>query len=112
MKKLLLISIVLLLFACEKDFDYKITIGVYVPDSLKEKHREYIKELVRAADQHLSAGDMEDAAYTIRQAKWTADELFGLRIQGLSKYTSDFIAPEQMTKEEKEIFEQLKKEKP
>jgi DNA replication initiation complex subunit (GINS family) len=110
MRNFLLIIFTLVFFSCEKKNDYRITTGIIIPDSLKEKHREYIKELTRAADQHLSAGEMEDAAYTIRQSKWTADELFGVRVQGLSKYTMDFIPPEQMTEEEKKIFEELKKE--
>jgi DNA replication initiation complex subunit (GINS family) len=117
MKKLLIVLSAFLLICCEKKYEsnYKLEIGCHVPDSLKEKHREYINQLVRSANQHLSAGQMEESAYTIRQAKWTADELFCVRIEGLSasKYsTPDFIAPEDMTEAEKEIFKNLKSVKP
>jgi hypothetical protein len=57
----------------------------YVPDSLKVEHRVWVTETIRAASQHMTGGDYEDVDVTIRQAKWTADELFGVSVIGLRK---------------------------
>lgn len=57
----------------------------YVPDSLKQEHRTWITETVRAASQHMTGGDYEDIDETIRQAKWTADDLFEVSVIGLRK---------------------------
>jgi hypothetical protein len=61
----------------------------YVPDSLKVEHRLWIKETIRAASQQMTGGDYEDVDATIRQAKWTADELFQVSIVGLRKEIND-----------------------
>ncbi len=61
----------------------------YIPDSLKIEHREWIKETIRAASQHMTGGDYEDVDVTIRQTKATADELFQVSVVGLNKQIND-----------------------
>lgn len=112
--KLLLAS--LLLTSCFEKVNYPnyslIQVN-YVPDSLKVKHREWIKETVRASNQHLSAGDYEDVDQTIIQATWTADELFQVSAIGLRKSINDNrwddleLTPNEMTPKEKKILDSL-----
>ncbi len=84
----------------------------YVPDSLKEKHRTWIMETVRASNQHLSAGDYENVPQTIQTAKWIADELFSAsepclrRLDGAGVMWYD-VSKEYMTKNERIIFDSL-----
>jgi hypothetical protein len=86
----------------------------YIPDSLKSKHQEYTKELVRAASQHMTGGDYEDVDETIIQAKRTADELFQVSVIGLRKeinenYWDSFdLRPDELSPSEKKILENLK----
>jgi hypothetical protein len=61
----------------------------YIPDTLKVEHRTWITETIRSASQHMTGGDYEDVDGTIRQAKWTADELFQVSIVGLRKEIDD-----------------------
>jgi hypothetical protein len=86
----LLISI---LTSCYDDVvkypQYSLDTIEYVPDSLKNEYRVWIQESIRAASQHMSGGDYEDVDDTIRQAKWTADELFKVRVIGLRKEIND-----------------------
>jgi hypothetical protein len=82
----------------------------YIPDSLKSKHQEYTKELVRAASQHMTGGDYEDVDETIIQAKRTADELFQVSVIGLRKeinenYWDSFaLRPDELSPSEKKIL--------
>ena len=80
------------LTSCSSDDEYpRYTLETikYVPDSLKIKHRTWVTETIRAASQHMTGGDYEDVDVTIRQAKWTADELFQVGIVGLRKEIDD-----------------------
>ena len=92
---------------------YTITKVHYVPDSLKEKHREYVNQIISSASYHMTGGDYEDTDVTIRQAKRTADELFGVTTVGLNKeidgeYWHDIIlSPEDMTPRELQILDSL-----
>jgi len=85
----------------------------YVPDTLKLQHRTWITETIRAASQHMTGGDYEDVDATIRQAKWTADELFQVNIIGLRKeidknYWNDLhLVPNELNVYEKQIFDSL-----
>ena len=101
-------------YACEQVPSYpRYELGAieYVPDSLKAEHREYITETIKAASFHMSAGDYEDIDITIRQAKWTADELFEVKGFGLIKRNGQFnyvhIPVCKMSKSEKKIFDSL-----
>lgn len=93
---------------------YSLETVEYIPDSLKTEHRKWITETVRAASQHMTGGDYEDIDQTIRQAKTTADEIYGEKVVGLRKqiddsYFSDvLITPDKMTTEELKIFNSLK----
>jgi len=90
---------------------YEYAVEYYVPDSIMPVAREWIKETIRATNQHLSAGDYEDVWRTIRVSKEEGLELFGVRMPGLRKikyerqYEPEFIPQERMTCFEKEIFE-------
>lgn len=87
----------------------------YIPDSLKTKHREFVKETVRAASQHMTGGDYEDVDETIIQAKHTADDLFQVTEIGLIKHVNENywddieIRIQDMDPYEKEIYNQLNK---
>jgi len=86
----------------------------YIPDSLKVEHRTWITETIRAASQHMTGGDYEDVDVTIRQAKWTADDLFEVSIVGLKKEINDnhyndlHLMPSDMTDEETQTLKRLK----
>lgn len=90
---------------------YSITSITYIPDSLKEKHRSWVLETVRAANQHLSAGDYEDIDETIEQAQETGDNLFGKTVIGLQKESAPWvyeeIKPEDFSPREKKVFDSL-----
>lgn len=118
MKKLLLYSLIgLFLSSCGKTSPtvYEIQKIHYIPDSLKQQHRDWIQETVRAASQHMAAGKYQNIDKTIRQAKFTADEIFGVSEIGLIKRLSEKswsyieIRQEDMTEEEKLIFGKLLK---
>ena len=121
MKKLMIITTLLLLLqSCKEYVKYPIytlkTIDV-IPDSLKTKHRDWVKETIRAASQNMTGGDYEDVDVTIMQAKRTADELFSVQVLGLNKsvdenYYNDLqLTKEEFTKQEENIFQQLKNNK-
>lgn len=106
----------LLFQSCSKHNEYpKYSLETisFVPDSLKEQHRKWITETVRAASQHMTGGDYEDVDATIRQAKYTADELYQTKIIGLKKsinenYWEDLhLTPNELTKKEKLILDSL-----
>ena len=78
-----------------------------IPDSLKEKHREWIKETVRATNQHLSAGRYENVTESIQQAKYTADELFGVLEFGLRKHQNQYYSDDIIIEKSKMTVVQL-----
>lgn len=103
--------------SCEKQDKYpkySLTSINFIPDSLKEKHRTFITETVRAASQHMSAGDYEDIDETIIQAERTADNVFESEVIGLRKQINDNVwddlqlKPNELTPYEKEILDSLK----
>lgn len=116
MKRVLIVLIAMATFSCMKEEKYvpyyELAWNSEVPDSLKAKHREYITELVRASNQHLSAGDYEDIDETIEQAEETANRLFTVSFRVLRR-AKDFnsagtlLRVEEMTQNEKEIFDSL-----
>ncbi len=81
------------LFSCSYPIEnypkYSIKTIEYIPDTLKLKHRTWITETIRAASQNMTGGDYEDIEATIRQAKYTADELFSASVVGLRKEIND-----------------------
>lgn len=87
----------------------------YIPDSLKDEHREWIKETIRAASQYMTGGDYENVNVTIKQAKWTADELFSVEVIGLRKQinSNSFddlkLAPSELSEKETKIIDSLLK---
>ena len=118
MKSLLIILATLCLISCKKQpqpaISYELTTINYIPDSLKQKQQLWITETVRAASQHLSAGDYEDVHKTIYAAGNESEDLFGIKVIGLRKiygqdgfYDSVEIVPDNMTKYEKQIFNKL-----
>ena len=61
----------------EKYPRYDLGTTIVVPDSLQPKYREWVKETVRAASQHMTGGDYEDVDETIEQAEISGKRLFG-----------------------------------
>lgn len=116
MKKLFYVIIMVVITSCNVKPEYpKYNIDkiVYIPDSLKVEHREWIKETVRAASQHMTGGRYEDVSSTIVQAERTANRLFGVEVYGLRKEISDnyfediWIIPDNFNEYEKEVFDSL-----
>jgi hypothetical protein len=114
MKKLLLLYALIGIFfvSCnEEKISYRLITTTQIPDSLKEQHHAWIQETIRAASQHMTGGDYGNVDATIRQAKRTADDLFGVETITLIKvYRSGpyaEILPEDMTPEERRIYEDL-----
>ena len=60
-----------------------------ISDSLKVDYRTWITETIRSASQNMTGGDYENVDETIRQAKETADEIFGTKVIGLRKEIDD-----------------------
>lgn len=85
-----------------------------IPDSLKSEYITYITETVRAANQHLSAGDYEDIENTIYAAERVANRIYEVSVMGLRKeidkeyYNDFFLLPSEMNPNELEIFNNLK----
>lgn len=96
---------------------YEYAVDYYTPDTMQAKMIEWIKETIRATDQHLSAGDYEDPEDVIVQAKRTAEELFQVRAEGLHKikyegeFKPEFIPQERMTDWEKKLYVRVRGEK-
>lgn len=96
---------------------YEYAVDYYTPDTVQTKMGEWVKETIRATDQHLSAGDYEDPEDVIEQAKKTAEELFRVRAEGLYKiryeneWHPEFIPQERMTDWEKKLYVRLRGEK-
>ncbi len=117
MNKLVKLVLILLIFtSCTKEVKYPIYSLIkidYVPDSLKVKQREWVKETIRAASQQMTGGDYEDVDETISQAKETADELFKVSVLGLRKQPTDdewnyfYLRPDEMTPYEKTLLDSL-----
>ena len=116
MKKMLFL-LALSLISCKEstrsNIEYSLTTITYIPDSLKEKHRSWVLETVRAANQHLSAGDYENIDETIIQVERTADNLFEVETYGLRKQFSDGTfdymdyKPNELNTYEKRILDSL-----
>ena len=113
--------LLILTVSCGNDIEYprySLYTITYIPDSLKIEYREWVKETVRAASQHMTGGDYEDVDKTIRQAKMTADEIFGAEVIGLRKKIDDnyyndlYLKPEQLTDYEKKVLDSLINKKP
>ena len=85
-----------------------------IPDSLKEKHAQYIKELVSASNFHMTGGDYEDPEDVIAKAESVADRVYGVEVEGLdmvvpNSYTRKFIPADQLTPELKNMLDSLKR---
>lgn len=116
MKNLLFIAV--LLIGCRPEDKvvypiYRYETKIDIPDSLREKQAEWIKETVRATDQHLGAGDYEDPEDVIEEVTETSEKLFSKQIEGLNiTYSPDqwsiFVPYSQLNEKQKEIFNKLK----
>lgn len=116
--KLLLAITLLFCISCKEDTNIKYPIYskikvYYIPDSLKVEYREWIKETIRASNQHLSAGDYEDIDETIEQAETTANNIFEIQTYGLRKQFTDRefdyldYKPNELSIYEKQILDSL-----
>lgn len=112
-----LLILIILFSSCYKSKSeypkYSLTTISEVPDSLKSQQREWIKETIRAASQHMIGGDYEDVDETIDQAKRTSDQLFYIDYLSLRKevdenvYRDIIIKPKDMNTYEKKVFDSL-----
>lgn len=120
MKKIALLLMITALFACsdKTTYSYSLTYRSYIPESCAKEYREWITETVRAASQHVTGGDYEDVAYTIRQAKWSADDIFGVKekVLKIKEHTYSmhggrvlyhYIRYKDMTINQRDIFNKL-----
>jgi len=120
MKNLILIIIVIIVSSCtDKKEDpnkypqYSLTTVDYVQDSLRDKFVNDVERLVRATNQHLSAGDYEDVWVTLRVVK--SDILlpmYGTRIRALkimykNQEHTRIIKPKNLTENQRTIFNDL-----
>jgi len=95
---------------------YEYTKSAYVPDSNKVKMAVWITETVKASNNHMTGGDYEDPEDVIEQCEETAQRLFSIETEGLTKYTSPqsfgiWYSKEQLTKRELQILDSLKNSK-
>lgn len=102
-------------YMVEVEYSHRIVTEIFVPDSLMDDYRIWITETVRAASQHVTGGDYEDVHETIRQVEITGERIFGKKELCLSiSYNSDYnnivVRQKDMTKEQRQIFQQLLKE--
>lgn len=120
MKKLLLLLVVLVCFtSCVEPIKqieyprYTLIRVSYIPDSLRQQQREWVKESIRASNQHLTAGDYEDIDETIEQVERTSNNLFEVTDFGLNKEIDEermhdeIIRPNELTSYEKRVLESL-----
>lgn len=118
MKTLFAIGLILII-GCDRPrskvvypiYEYSTQMGV--PDSLKQQQAEWIKETIRAADQHLGAGDYEDPEDVVEEISETSEILFGRQLEGLKitrrpEEWSVFFPYSQLDEKQKEIFNKLK----
>lgn len=109
MKKLALLF-ALFLTGCEKTYSLYST-GTYIPEDKKSEYAEFIQKTVSAASFRMTTSDYEDPEDVIREAKRTANELYGKETYGLcvvditrtdckSNYAN-------MTMEERQIYDSL-----
>lgn len=119
LKSLTIMTISLLLIfvisSCKKEKypKYSLTTIEFIPDSLKDEHRKFITETVRAASQHMTGGDYEDVDETISQAERTSFNTFSVTTIGLKKQINDNLwddlklLPIQFTSYEKQLFDSM-----
>jgi len=104
------------LLSCDEEIAYprySLTKINYIPDSLKIQHRVWITETIRAASQHMTGGDYEDVDDTIREVKYTANDLFevsiiGLKIEVDEHYFNDLeLKPQELNQYQYKVYEDL-----
>ena len=113
---ILLASVFLISCSYEKEVypRYSLYTVNEIPDSLKLEYRTWITETIRSASQNMTGGDYENVDETIRQAKYTADDIFGTKVIGLRKeiddnYYNDLkLTPKQLTIEENKVLDSLR----
>src|SRR6185369_7954199 len=86
-----------------------------IPDSLKGEAAKWVTETVRACDQHLSGGDIEDQEEVINTASKRADKFYERerRVDGLEIKEGEhdyyvFIEEGYLTYDQRLIYDSLK----
>ena len=110
MKKLVLLF-ALFLVGCKKEYSLYST-GTYIPEDKKVEYVEFIQKTVAAASFHMTTSDYENPEYVIREAKKTANELYGKNTYGLTidETALPIVYKENrgnMTTEERQIHDSL-----
>lgn len=110
MKKLILLLSIFLV-GCTKEYSIYSN-GSYIPENKKAEYAEFIQKTVSAASYRMTTSDYEDPEDVIREAKRTANELYGKPTYGL-RVLNCFECPiyrtnyGNMTTEERHIFDSL-----
>ncbi len=65
--------------SCNTQKEYQLGECSYIPDSLKNTAANFVIDATRAADQHLSGGDIEDQEDVIETAWATAEKLYQVK---------------------------------
>lgn len=112
MKKLILLLSIFLV-GCTKEYSIYSN-GSYIPENKKAEYAEFIQKTVSAASYRMTTSDYEDPEDVIREAKRTANELYGKPTYGLvictafdcfnRVYKTNYGS---MTTEERHIFDSL-----
>lgn len=117
MKQILILIFTVVLVSCESNDHqgptYYYDTEIIVPDSLKEKHAKYVKELISASNFHMTGGDYEDPEDVIEEAERVANNLYGKQVEGLSmvlpsSYTRKFIPEHQLSPDLKHMLDSMK----
>jgi hypothetical protein len=91
---------------------YEVGTYTFVPDSLRDKQREWITKTVAAASNHMTGGDYEDPEDLIDEVMEESFTVFNVDVATLSvKECSDCIwrnlDPRLLTKQQQSLFDSL-----
>ena len=117
MKKYLIILIISLI-SCSQPKDYidttyyNLSYEIIVPDSLKSKQEQFIKDIVKNTNFHITAGDYEDPEDVISEANYTFTKIYAVQTEGLTNLKFGTFTPfSKLDSNELKIFHKLKQEK-
>lgn len=114
-RTLTLLALSIGLASCTKEerVTYAYDIAHILPDSLRDKKAQYIKDVVSAASFHMSAGDYEDPEDLVYAAGNSFDNIYKKQVEGLRIRIKDisysqFVPIFALDSAQKVIFNELK----